>query len=110
PASIRPSAPPTAPHAPHTLSSTTLFRSHAGDRLRGGNRGGHKVLDHGRRTPPGPAGRAREDRGGPDAGALARQHQDHRDLRELRSEEHTSELQSLAYRVWRLALEKKKEN
>src|SRR5205823_14543311 len=34
--------------------------------------------------------------------------QDHRPLRPTRSEEHTSELQSLAYLVCRLLLEKKK--
>src|SRR2546425_4271240 len=33
-----------------------------------------------------------------------------RDLKRLRSEEHTSELQSLAYLVCRLLLEKKKKN
>src|SRR2546423_11993022 len=51
----------------------------------------------------------REDR----AGERARDHDDElrtqSDLDDLRSEEHTSELQSLAYLVCRLLLEKKKE-
>src|SRR5687767_15682098 len=40
--------------------------------------------------------------------AAAREEGDQRDRRQARSEEHTSELQSLAYLVCRLLLEKKK--
>src|SRR2546425_7785845 len=84
---------------------TTLFRSH-GDRLRGP---GERGADVGRHVvgalgvvlvvgvlggdAVGPALQVAEDRG---IGVL------------LRSEEHTSELQSLAYLVCRLLLEKKK--
>src|SRR2546425_6941351 len=68
---------------------TTLFRSSALRYRLGRHRGGHGLLRYG------PAIRQ-------DAEAV-RQPADH-----LRSEEHTSELQSLAYLVCRLLLEKKK--
>src|SRR2546425_9242278 len=67
---------------------TTLFRSHASSRAAGA--GG-----------PGGPGAAR----GPHARAATRARSR---FAETRSEEHTSELQSLAYLVCRLLLEKKK--
>src|SRR3712207_8722976 len=76
---------------------TTLFRSRSpGGRVRGGPRraaAGERAPDGG----PGAPGRGQ--RGGGDPG-----------LRALRSEEHTSELQSRQYLVCRLLLEKKKQN
>src|SRR2546425_3845923 len=63
---------------------TTLFRSSARTRRAGG------------RCPPGASPRLRRDRTGVSARRVSR------------SEEHTSELQSLAYLVCRLLLEKKK--
>src|SRR5205823_8880961 len=45
-----------------------------------------------------------------DEEAIARRRRRQHDDRRLRSEEHTSELQSLAYLVCRLLLEKKKKN
>src|SRR2546425_9472912 len=85
---------------------TTLFRSHARD-ARGRPPASARVRD---RASPGQgiavhrAGRrrnARRTRAAPLRRARA-------PLRRLRSEEHTSELQSLAYLVCRLLLEKKK--
>src|SRR3712207_7139465 len=80
---------------------TTLFRSPAPDHLRG-----HEPPSRGRRGPARPA-RAR-DRGAPAVSRAA-------ELRVaaqpgLRSEEHTSELQSRQYLVCRLLLEKKKKS
>src|SRR2546425_8995188 len=67
---------------------TTLFRSVAHGGLRHEDLTAHRAtLDAGGQVHGGP---------------------DHRVLRPLRSEEHTSELQSLAYLVCRLLLEKKK--
>src|SRR5687767_15337115 len=84
---------------------TTLFRSLGG----GGHR--HYVQP----AAPGPAGALPVRRAGdpqrrvPAAGALRRPARAGRGQRQLgRSEEHTSELQSLAYLVCRLLLEKKK--
>src|SRR2546425_8876663 len=68
---------------------TTLFRSHHWDE---GPRGGG----------------IRRDRGGARPGG--RHRHGARGYRRARSEEHTSELQSLAYLVCRLLLEKKKKN
>src|SRR2546425_8760015 len=70
---------------------TTLFRS------RRGVGAARRVLSH-------RAGGAGGDRRGHGGG------QDHRDQAARRSEEHTSELQSLAYLVCRLLLEKKKKD
>src|SRR2546425_8110682 len=78
---------------------TTLFRSRA---LSEGVGGGPQQCDeHDYQQQKRQAHRAR----GPPA---ARTERDHRI--EVRSEEHTSELQSLAYLVCRLLLEKKKKN
>src|SRR2546425_4871620 len=66
---------------------TTLFRSAAAPRAARGHPAPRRTLR------PAPLGRARPARAQRDAG---------------RSEEHTSELQSLAYLVCRLLLEKKK--
>src|SRR2546425_6343098 len=73
---------------------TTLFRS---------------VVERLRRIARGPAGavRGRGEPGGRVVGRVAR-HQAVLPGRAARSEEHTSELQSLAYLVCRLLLEKKK--
>src|SRR3712207_8855129 len=81
---------------------TTLFRSR---RWRG-----HRSARRVRRRPR----RWRRDVTGPGAarpcrrGAAGADLRDDRDLRRLRSEEHTSELQSRQYLVCRLLLEKKK--
>src|SRR2546425_8860999 len=81
---------------------TTLFRSLHLDR--GGrppHPGGTGLPLHGRRhRPGGPAGARGPPRSAPRADA--------RPVAAPRSEEHTSELQSLAYLVCRLLLEKKK--
>src|SRR2546425_3092700 len=71
---------------------TTLFRSLRHGRRR--RRSGRGARDH-RHDLPSPPAAETEDRD---------------DDREPRSEEHTSELQSLAYLVCRLLLEKKKKN
>src|SRR2546425_9182366 len=86
---------------------TTLFRSHRPER----RPGAHQPALHAGRLPAaarrGQPGRHRHQVGDQPAGALravlAEGH-----LRLARSEEHTSELQSLAYLVCRLLLEKKK--
>src|SRR5205823_13948483 len=87
----------------YTFPYTTLFRSHRlGDRLRGGHlrlRGGGGKIERGRAWPE--DGRRLRPRG-----RLLRPLRLHRDAGR-RSEEHTSELQSLAYLVCRLLLEKK---
>src|SRR2546425_6098777 len=70
---------------------TTLFRSTAGDHL--SRELLHELPAHGRRHSP---------------RVLLRV--EFHDVRPDRSEEHTSELQSLAYLVCRLLLEKKKNN
>src|SRR3989441_12527253 len=67
---------------------TTLFRSHR-------EIGGPSTLRH-------PGGRCEDDQGGGPRAAAPRRRA------RARSEEHTSELQSLAYLVCRLLLEKKK--
>src|SRR2546425_7137717 len=72
---------------------TTLFRSHRG--LHGDAAAGHRTRGNAGRERC--AGRARS----VGASRLRKPH---------RSEEHTSELQSLAYLVCRLLLEKKKKN
>src|SRR2546425_8826441 len=81
---------------------TTLFRSRGAERVlevvqpeRGQAPGGRRHPDHQLRCGDEPQVRAAGERGG-----LGEHHQ--------RSEEHTSELQSLAYLVCRLLLEKKK--
>src|SRR2546425_4281378 len=84
---------------------TTLFRSPA--RLSraagGGVRGRRRLLDA--------DGRAGDVREVPAAGQdHARRQLGHQHREAARSEEHTSELQSLAYLVCRLLLEKKKNN
>src|SRR5436853_4748620 len=73
---------------------TTLFRSHAGDEPR-----------RGRPRAVRPAPRARAARR-----ALRSARAPHHRARRARSEEHTSELQSLRHLVCRLLLEKKKKN
>src|SRR5687767_15256361 len=82
----------------YTLSYTTLFRSAVPAALRRDDLPARRP-----RGPPPPAGRApagRPDRSPAPRGPGPR--------RGARSEEHTSELQSLAYLVCRLLLEKKK--
>src|SRR5687767_15193580 len=77
---------------------TTLFRSRMARRRRAD---GRRLRTARRRRRNGPRhARARCSRGVVDAAAA----------RSVRSEEHTSELQSLAYLVCRLLLEKKKKN
>src|SRR2546425_7482263 len=85
----------------YTLSHTTLFRSTLGDPLVCAVR----VQDRPRPEQQGrtPVREVRNIRGETDDAAL-----EPGDRREPRSEEHTSELQSLAYLVCRLLLEKKK--
>src|SRR2546423_9943845 len=75
---------------------TTLFRSST----RHGADGGPDPL-----PPPGPGAHQQEP---PAAGGDTARHALRHVQHELRSEEHTSELQSLAYLVCRLLLEKKK--
>src|SRR5687767_15585611 len=87
--------PPTSTLFPYT----TLFRSHVATPIRG------------RRSTQGThlgrcAASARQDRRRSAQGHPGSSH--HPVIRRLRSEEHTSELQSLAYLVCRLLLEKKK--
>src|SRR5205823_14734620 len=95
--------PDPATPAIYTLSYTTLFRSgEASERdgrpsPRGAPRSRHAPRLHRGRHP------ALDDR---DGGGRARARG--LELRRARSEEHTSELQSLAYLVCRLLLEKKK--
>src|SRR3712207_7659178 len=72
---------------------TTLFRS-----ARSTSSWGKSTVEHGPR-PRRPAGRHRRDDAVPDPAAVRQR---------LRSEEHTSELQSRQYLVCRLLLEKKK--
>src|SRR2546425_6453428 len=83
---------------------TTLFRSRAVGR---GRHTGHRAAadDHAAHLVPVPVARATL-RPGPHAIEALRLH---RGLQGRRSEEHTSELQSLAYLVCRLLLEKKKQ-
>src|SRR2546425_8965727 len=78
---------------------TTLFRSSRLASLSASGVGSHRPQEHVRRVPAKQPGRGR--------GLLG--HNNDRVVRFLRSEEHTSELQSLAYLVCRLLLEKKKE-
>src|SRR2546425_4862478 len=83
---------------------TTLFRSPLSDRR---ERAGRPQSRLGRLSQRAPADD--DDRGGLAARhAPALQDRDQRDRGKRRSEEHTSELQSLAYLVCRLLLEKKK--
>src|SRR2546423_8850088 len=79
---------------------TTLFRSLGGDGGRGRSVGGLRGPPGGRRGRGVRAGRAEGDGGAQDVPRLR--------VGTSRSEEHTSELQSLAYLVCRLLLEKKK--
>src|SRR3712207_7890234 len=83
---------------------TTLFRSHdlavAGCRVDGAAGGGDAAT---RDATPFPR---RRERGGPDPAAAGR-HRGHGAGGVVRSEEHTSELQSRQYLVCRLLLEKK---
>src|SRR2546425_4468476 len=76
---------------------TTLFRSADARRLRPDRRRGEQRRHHAHGA----------DRGG--QSSSLRPGDRHESPRKLRSEEHTSELQSLAYLVCRLLLEKKKE-
>src|SRR5205823_12592294 len=97
--------PPTSTLFPYT----TLFRSHVAEQLRLHDGGGQGGDGHGHVRPS----RARAVRGiGAREQLLARARlpaQQHaRAAPGERSEEHTSELQSLAYLVCRLLLEKKK--
>src|SRR2546425_2008140 len=79
---------------------TTLFRSH---RHADGDDDDRVVLhDHGVHADLRQRGAAPDDRRQPDRHAVRRR------VKPVRSEEHTSELQSLAYLVCRLLLEKKK--
>src|SRR3712207_7385378 len=77
---------------------TTLFRSR---RRPAGERGGAAAADDGQRAAAEPARSARARAAAPARGGLDRGEG-------LRSEEHTSELQSRQYLVCRLLLEKKK--
>src|SRR5437764_1853419 len=81
---------------------TTLFRSVGARTVAMGADGVRRAADHRQRPGVSPArlGRRRQDRAG-DA---------RRGRADLRSEEHTSELQSPMYLVCRLLLEKKKYN
>src|SRR5687767_15462084 len=82
---------------------TTLFRSHAGQRRLRGATGPHRQQESPEHRAPRKAHlRADEARRAPGDRQRA--------AANARSEEHTSELQSLAYLVCRLLLEKKKKN
>src|SRR5687767_15183764 len=87
---------------------TTLFRSElGGDALAGADGAVHVAVPHRRRLRAGPVD-------GPDRSPQRRSELGPHPGREVgavaaRSEEHTSELQSLAYLVCRLLLEKKKD-
>src|SRR2546423_3580595 len=90
--------PPRSPLFPYT----TLFRSRRAPPARGG--GSPPASRASARPDSGRAGHLRSSRG-----RRGRRTLRGAELRGLRSEEHTSELQSLAYLVCRLLLEKKKQ-
>src|SRR5262245_64976215 len=97
-----------APHVNTPFPYTTLFRSDRRHRRAAGDQPGdvlQLLSEQGRHSPPGGRGHRGAISGHARAGG-GKRHPHVGEDPALRSEEHTSELQSLRHLVWRLLLEK----